>query len=249
MTTQTRGGSWIRRFHPAPDRPVRLVLLPHAGGSASFYLPLSEALSAQVDVLTIQYPGRLDRLSEPCPSTIEEFTTGVLAELVPWLDRPTVLFGHSMGAAVAFEVAGRLEREHDQVPRHLVVSGRREPADDRDETVHLRDDDGLLDEVAALSGTDPRVFAEPELRAMILPALRADYRAIETYTYRPGPPLRCPILALTGGADPRVSVEEAGRWRDYTTGQFDLEIFPGGHFYLTDQRTAVASAVLSRLGL
>ncbi|HEV8561011.1 MAG TPA: alpha/beta fold hydrolase [Actinophytocola sp.] len=249
MTTQTRGGSWIRRFHPAPDRPVRLVLLPHAGGSASFYLPLSEALSAQVDVLTIQYPGRLDRLSEPCLSTIEELTDGVLAELVPWLDRPTVLFGHSMGAAVAFEVAGRLEREHGVVPRHLVVSGRREPADNRDETVHLRDDDGLLDEVAALSGTDPRVFAEPELRAMILPALRADYRAIETYTYRPGPPLRCPILALTGGADPRVSVEEAGRWCDYTTGQFDLEIFPGGHFYLTDQRTAVASAVLSRLGL
>lgn len=247
MTTQTRGGSWIRRFHPAPDRPVRLVLLPHAGGSANFYLPLSETLSAHVDVLTIQYPGRLDRLAEPCLTTIDEFTAGVLAELVPWLDRPTVLFGHSMGATVAFELAGRLEREHGLVPRQLVVSGRREPEDNRDGTVHLRDDDGLLEEVAALSGTDPEFFDEPELRGLILPALRADYRAIETYAYRPAPPLRCPILALTGDADPRVSVEEAGRWRDYTTGRFDLEVFPGGHFYLTDARQSVVDAILRRL--
>lgn len=248
MTAETRGGAWIRRFHPAAERPVRLVLLPHAGGSASFYLPLSQALSARAEVLTIQYPGRLDRLSEPCLDSIDDFAAGVLADLGPWLDRPIVLFGHSMGATVAFEVAGRLEREHGVVPRYLVVSGRREPADNRNDGVHLRDDDGVLAEVAALSGTDPRVLAEPEMRAMILPALRADYRAVETYAYRPGPPLRCPILALTGDADPRVSVAEAGRWRAYTTGRFDLETFPGGHFYLTGQGDAVARAVLDRLG-
>ena len=242
-----RGSSWVRRFHPAQDRPVRVVLLPHAGGSASFYLPLSEALAPHADVLTIQYPGRLDRLAEPCLDTIDELADGVLAALLPWLDRPIVLFGHSMGATVAFEVAGRLERDKDVLPRCLIVSCRLSPADNRDEGIRLLDDDGLLAEVATLSGTDPQVLAEPELRELILPVLRNDYRAVESYVYTPAPPLRCPILALAAEADPRLTVADVDRWRDYTTGPFTLQTFPGGHFYLTDHRDAVARAVIDRL--
>jgi surfactin synthase thioesterase subunit len=240
-------GSWIRRFHPAPELPVRLVLLPHAGGSANFYFTLSESLSAHADVLTVQYPGRLDRLAEPCLDSIAELADGVLTALLPLLDRPVVLFGHSMGAMVAFELAGRLERDKDVVPRSLIVSARRSPEDTHDEGIHRRDDDGLLAEVATLSGTDPMVLAEPELMSMILPALRNDYRAVETYVYQPAPPLRCPILALVADADPRVSVDEARRWRGYTSGPFELETFPGGHFYLTDQRHAVTAVVLRHL--
>jgi surfactin synthase thioesterase subunit len=240
-------GSWIRRYHPAPESPTRLVLLPHAGGSASFYVPFSKALSAHTDVLCVQYPGRQDRLAEHCIDDLVELADEVFTELLPWLDRPIVLCGHSFGATVGFEVARRLEHDKGLVPRSLVVSGRRAPADVWDDGVHRRDDDGILAELMALSGTDERVLRNPELRRMILPALRADYRAAETYVYAPGPPLSCPVTALIGDADPKVSVADARRWAGYTTGPFALEVFPGGHFYLAEQRRGVVSSIARSL--
>src|SRR5947207_7750544 len=98
-------GLWIRRFHPAPPGTPRLVCLPHAGGSASFYFPVSRALSPAVDVLAVQYPGRQDRRHERCVDNIPELAAQVLAVLRPWLTGPTALFGHSMGASLAFELA------------------------------------------------------------------------------------------------------------------------------------------------
>jgi pyochelin biosynthetic protein PchC len=91
------------------------------------------------------------------------------------------------------------------------------------------------------------VLDDPELLELVLPALRGDYRAAETYRYRPGPPLRCPIVALVGDADPRVSVDNARAWGEYSTGEFDLRVFPGGHFYLADQRPGVVDAILRSL--
>lgn len=240
-------GQWIRRFHPAPESPTRLVLLPHAGGSASFFFPFSKALSADTDVLCVQYPGRQDRLAEPCIDDLVELADEVFTALLPWLDRPIVLCGHSLGATVGFEVARRMEHDKGLVPRSLVVSGRRAPADVRDGGVHRRDDDGILAELMTLSGTDTRVLNSPELRRMILPAMRADYRAGETYVYSPGPPLSCPIIALIGDADPKVSVADARGWAGYTTGPFELEVFSGGHFYLADERWAVAATIARQL--
>jgi pyochelin biosynthetic protein PchC len=129
------------------------------------------------------------------------------------------------------------------VPRALIVSGRRAPADIRDSGVHRLDDAGLLAELSEMSGTDARLLSDPAVVSMIMPALRADYRAAETYVYQPGPPLRSPIQVLVSDADPRVTVDEAHRWCDYTTAGFDLQVFPGGHFYLTDNRTAVVTAI------
>jgi surfactin synthase thioesterase subunit len=109
--------------------------------------------------------------------------------------------------------------------------------------VHLRDDAGLIAEVRRLAGTNARVFDDEELVRMVLPAIRADYRAAETYRYRPGPALSCPLSALTGDADPKASVDEVGRWRERTTGPFSLRVFSGGHFFLSDNRNAVAAVV------
>ncbi|HET9143881.1 thioesterase II family protein [Actinophytocola sp.] len=238
-----QGGSWIRRFHPAPDRPVRVVFLPHAGGSASYYFPFSRELSARADVLSVQYPGRQDRLTEPLLDDVADLADGVTTALLPWLDRPTILFGHSLGATIAYEVARRLEHDKSVVPQALVVSGRRAPADLRNQGGHTRDDDFLLAELAEMSGTDSQVLAEPELIKMILPVLRSDYHAAESYTFVAGPPLSCPLLVLTGDADSRVSVAEARNWSEYTTGPSTVEVFPGGHFYLADHREAVLATL------
>ncbi|MGW7256828.1 thioesterase II family protein [Streptomyces sp. NPDC054834] len=248
MTTQTNveTGAWIRRFNPAPDAAHRLVCFPHAGGSASFYFPVSRALSPAVDVLAIQYPGRQDRRHEPCVDSIHGLADALAEELDGWFDRPVTFFGHSMGASLAYEVARRFE-ERGTVLHGLFASGRRAPSTVREERVHLLDDDGLIEDITRLSGTDTQVLGDPEILRMILPSIRADYRAAETYRYTPGPRLTCPLTALTGDDDPQVTMDEAGAWAEHTSGPFDLKVYPGGHFYLNSQAPAVLSTLKSHL--
>jgi len=231
-------GLWCRRFHPAPDAAARLVCFAHAGGSASFWFPVSSALSPQVDVLAVQYPGRQDRRTEPVIDDIGVLADRVYEALAGWADRPITFFGHSMGAIVAFEVARRFERD-GTVPVRLFASGRRAPTRYRDENVHRRDDAGVIAEVQAMSGTDARVLGDPELLHMILPALRGDYRAVERYRSSPEHQVSCPISVLVGDSDPRTTLDEAQDWARHTTGGFDLSVFDGGHFYLSQRAPQV----------
>ncbi|WP_445396794.1 thioesterase II family protein [Streptomyces sp. LE64] len=243
MTSSVQEKSaWIQRFHPSEDARTRLVCFPHAGGAATFFHPVSAALKPDVEVLAVQYPGRQDRRTEPVVRSVEELAHRATEALRPWADRPLTLFGHSMGALVAFEAARRLADE-GAPPLSVIVSGRRSPTSHRDENVHRRDDRGIVSEMARLGGTDPRAFEDPELRALLLPVIRADYEAVETYRYRPGPALPCPVLALLGDDDPVASVEEAHGWAEHTSAEFALHTFPGGHFYLNDHAAAVITTV------
>lgn len=238
-------GLWLRRYHEAPGARVRLVCLPHAGGSASFYFPVSAALAPAIEVVAVQYPGRQDRRREACVGDLHELARQIHDVLGPDDGTPTALFGHSMGAALGFEIARFMEPTRPAA--HLFVSGRRSPTRPRTETVHLLDDDGLLADVKALSGTDGRVFDDDELLRMALPAIRSDYRAAERYTYTPGAPLSCPISAFTGDTDPKAAVAEVQAWAEVTTGGCDVEVFPGGHFFLTEYSSAILATVSARL--
>lgn len=233
---------WIRRFQAAPSAATRLVCLPHAGGSAPYFLPVSKALAPEVDVLAIQYPGRQDRRQERCIDNIPELADAVTAELLPLADRPLALFGHSMGASLAFEVAVRLEKA-GVVPLTLFASGRRAPSRYRHETVHLRTDDDIIAELRTLSGTQSEVLANEEILRMAMPAIRGDYKAAETYRHTDGVRLAAPIQAHFGVDDPRVSRDEAQAWADHTSGPFELRTYPGGHFYLNEQVPQVIEAI------
>ncbi|MFI9201285.1 thioesterase II family protein [Streptomyces sp. NPDC053048] len=240
-------GLWIRRFHPRPDSEVRLVCLPHAGGAASYFFPVSKAMPAFADVLCVQYPGRQDRRTEPLIDNIPDLADRVFAALLPWADKPLAFLGHSMGASVAFEVARRFEREKGVVAAGLFASGRRAPSAHRDERMHLLDDRGLVAEVDSLSGTVSGLLDDEEVLRMVLPAIRSDYRAAETYVYEPGESLRCPVLALIGDNDPKVTEEEARAWARHTEGSFELKVFPGGHFFLADHQQAVIGEIAAWL--
>ncbi|MFJ5546217.1 thioesterase II family protein [Streptomyces sp. NPDC093225] len=247
MIAKQNADGWIRRYHAADESPIRLVCLPHAGGSASFYFPVSRALAPAVDVLSVQYPGRQDRRHEPGFTDIHAYADALTSALLPWLDRPTALFGHSMGAVLAFEVTRRLERDHGIAPVRVFASGRRSPSSFRPESVHLRDDDGIVAEMRELSGTDAAILGDEEILRMVLPAIRSDYTAIENYRAAPDDTVNADITVLTGESDPRTSREEAQAWEAHTTGGFDIHRFPGGHFFLAQQQAHVLKIISERL--
>jgi surfactin synthase thioesterase subunit len=240
---------WIRSFHAADDAAVRLVCLPHAGGSATAYFPFSRAAAdagLDADVVAVQYPGRQDRRGERCYDDVDAMADAIADDLGPWFDRPVALFGHSMGATLGYEVARRLEARGAR-PLGLFASACRAPSALRIEDIHQRDDDGLIAALKELSGTDSAVLGDDELLRMVLPAVRGDYTAVETYRHRPGRELACPIHVLVGDSDPVTDLAEADAWRAHTTGDCAVEVFPGGHFYLNDQLDGVLTSVAARL--
>ncbi|RJQ75515.1 thioesterase [Pseudonocardiaceae bacterium YIM PH 21723] len=236
----------MRRFSPAPEAPVRLVCLPHAGGSASFYRPLALGLAPGVEALMIQYPGRQDRLNEPGETNLPRLAERVHRELLPYLDRPLALFGHSMGAIVAFELARRLQAAGTPA-RELFASAHRAPHLRSGEPAIALIDQELINRMTDLDGTDPRVLADPEIREMVLPAMRADYQALESYRFADGEPLTCPITVLTGTSDPRVTPDEAVAWKQHGAAGVEVHEFDGGHFYLVAQAKPVTALLAERL--
>ncbi|MFD5429849.1 thioesterase II family protein [Streptomyces sp. NPDC127084] len=248
-TTDSR--EWVRLFHPAAAPKARVVCFPHAGGSATFFHPVSGALQPDIEVLAIQYPGRQDRRAEDPITDIATLADRVFDALRPRLAREPrpAFFGHSMGATVAFEVAVRMRRE-GLAPSVLIASGRRAPSQHRTEGVHLRDDTGLVAEIRKLNGTDARLLDDEDMLHAILPAMRADYRAIERYVGDPDAVLDCPVEVFVGDTDEQVTLEEAHAWQGHTTGDFAVHVFRGGHFYLTARPAEtierLASAVRSR---
>ncbi|WP_324615786.1 NDP-hexose 2,3-dehydratase family protein [Streptomyces sp. NRRL S-118] len=236
-------GLWIRRYRPVRDPELRLVCFPHAGGAATSFVSLARGLDGTVEALAVQYPGRQDRRHEPFIPSISGLVDQVVPEILRWADRPLALFGHSMGATVAYEVARRLHGTGRVSPVHLLVSGRRAPTVRRRDVAHLLDDDALIAEIAKLQGTDDAVLQDEELLRLALPAIRNDYRAAGTYQYVPGRALECPVTVLTGDRDPNVPLEEAKAWRELTTGPFALHDFPGGHFYLNDRMDDVCRTI------
>ncbi|GAA3681099.1 alpha/beta fold hydrolase [Nonomuraea antimicrobica] len=237
----TRADLWLHRFHTSPESGVEVICFPHAGGSASFYHPLSKALSPAADVLAVQYPGRQDRRGEPPAGDLRHLAARIADVLRPGGDRPRVFFGHSMGALVAFETALHLGGDG---PAALFVSGRRAPSRVRHDLVHLLDDHGLVSHLKELNPAEAAALDEAEIRELVLPVIRADYRAIETYRPVAGASVDCPIIALTGDSDPLTSPAEARAWSGHTTHRFELGVFTGGHFFLRDHIDGVAETIL-----
>ncbi|MDT7803605.1 MAG: hypothetical protein QOI78_7038 [Actinomycetota bacterium] len=241
MVVVRETGVWVRRFHPAAQPTTRLVCFPPAGGSASYFYPVSRVMGPEVDVVCLQYPGRQDRSGEPCLDTVAAFADQIATALEPWSGVRLILFGHSLGATIAYETARRLEAAGVAVAA-LIASGRRGPTTLRDERLHQLDDDQLLAEARCLSELGDALL-DDDIARTVLPALRAGHHAAETYRHTPGEPLRCPVTVLIADADPTVTVAEAKDWEAHTTGSFDLTVFTGGHFSIPDRLRELVATI------
>ena len=229
------------RFFPFPQRSalpgVRLFVFPHAGGSASAFQSWKKYLPDSVELRAAQLPGREARYSEGPVSDWREIAAGACAEIALLNDAPIVLFGHSMGSLLAFEVARCLRRDHEVNIAALVVSGHCAPqVQPRSPDVRHLHGRELLERLSELyGGIPPEALSEPELVNLIAPMVKADVTLVETYEYVDELPLHCPVQAFAGKSDPWVDPQELALWNRQTTGDFRSTLLMGDHFYLRNQ--------------
>jgi surfactin synthase thioesterase subunit len=240
--------SAIVRFAPQPRARVRLFCFHSAGGGPSMYREWGRALPEHVEVCAVCLPGREQLFTLPVRNDLLEIVERVAPAVEPLLDLPYALFGHSMGAVVAFELARRLRHAGKPDPARLFVSARRAPdLPDRWPPIRQLPDRELIAEVQRrYGGISSEVLANDELLDLFVPVLRADLTALGTYRYTGAAPLACPISCFGGAADAWVAADELEHWRTHTTAGFDLRVLPGAHFYLENEGRGALLATLQR---
>lgn len=223
---------WVPYRSDSSAVRCRLFCFPHAGGAATFYRPWRHLLPPVIDVCPLELPGHGARIDEPPFRQIHALVAALCRVLKPLLTVPFSLFGHSIGACLAYESALRLRSADGRRSAHLFVSGRPAPyRATRDPSLRKLCDHDLLVALNRFGGIPPAVMARSELMTALLPAIRADLEMVENYKADAEKCITCPITAFGGEDDHSVDVHSLDAWRRLTSGLFRLRVFPGGHFY------------------
>lgn len=245
---RTIANPWIPYYKQNSHASLRLFCFPYAGAGASIFCPWAAELAPDIEVIPVQLPGRENRLSEPLFTEIFPLVETLSQHLLPYCDRPFALFGHSVGALVAFELARSLRRHDYPQPIHLFISGREAP--DRGPAsppIHQLPDAEFITELRRYNGMPDTLLQNPELMELFLPILRADLALNETYHYEAEPPFNYPISAFAGLEDSEATPEEISLWSQETCQEFTLKIFPGDHFFIKSEPLPVLAAISEQL--
>lgn len=224
----------------------RLFCFPYAGGGAALFRTWPAALPATIELCAVQLPGREERLHEAPLCTWPELLSQLTLALEPWLDKPFALFGHSMGAIIAVALAHHWRSHHE--PRQLFLSACPAPGALPQAPLHCLADADLVAAVNARYGNIPTaMLTQPEIMALFVPSLRADFMLYETYAQYAvktsvAPPLSCPVTVFGGLQDQLVRREHLVAWRSQTTGRFTMRMFPGDHFFLKNAQSPLLQA-------
>jgi medium-chain acyl-[acyl-carrier-protein] hydrolase len=241
---------WVLLRTVIPQARLNLICFPYAGGGAQLFNSWHGAFNAPggIQVCAVQYPGRGSRVREPAFTNCDALVDALVPHLMPLLDRPFALFGHSMGAIIAFEVARRLQQQRGLRPQRLFVSGRRAPQIPLQEppTYNLPDAE-FTEELRRLNGTPVQVLEHPELMQLMIGIIRADFTLTQTYTFAPGPLLTCPMSVFGGLTDHDVTREYLEAWCELTSGACSLRMFDGDHFFTQTAEAAVLRVIKEQL--
>lgn len=238
---------WIQNLAPTPRR---LLLFPFAGGGASAFRGWSDLFPGTVDVCPVQLPGRQARMRDTPIDDLRTMIEAMTPALVPAVRRtPYAIYGHSMGAWLAFELVRALRRLRRPLPVALFVGARRAP--------HVPGSfspmgdlprDAFIAEVQRRYNAIPEaLLAQPRILDLFLPSLRADFRLLDSYRYVDEPPLDVPITVFYGRDDTLVGMPGLRAWQEHTTQPLQLRPVPAGHFFLDTCATEVADTIAGAL--
>jgi medium-chain acyl-[acyl-carrier-protein] hydrolase len=226
---------------------MQLFCFPYAGGGASVFRTWQAELGRAIQVVPVQLPGREARIHESLLTSVPALAETLTAEMVPLIDRPFALFGYSFGSLLAFETA-RLLRKRGVAADHLFVAALSAPHCARSgRRIHHLPDAEFAHEIRRLKGTPEAVLHHPELMELVLPKIRADFRAYETYTYCAEPPLGCGISAMGGASDDSLSQAGLHAWSEQTSGELTVRMFPGDHFFIHSAGSLLTWAIFQDL--
>lgn len=241
--TKQAVGSALWRLSSASDAP-RLLCLHHAGGNGAFYLSWAADLGETCEVWTVNLPGRRGRVLEPLITDSDVLVAELADAAEALLDRPLAIFGHSMGALLAYEVARELRRRGCPPLSALVVSACRAAHLRPEVPPAQRDEAELTGLLRSWGGTPPELLADEEFVGLVLPPFRADLLLCDAYRHRPGTPLDTPLTALAAADDAVAPVRDVAAWSAYSTRWRGIHVLPGGHFYLVPARRRVLDVVM-----
>ena len=249
--TSSTSSKWIVVPRPRPRAVARLFCFPYAGVGSSAYRGWGDSSPEGLEVCLLQPPGRENRLREAGLTSIGEIVDSLVSDLLSRSDLPFAFFGQSLGAVVAFETTRRLRRMGGRLPDALFVAASRAPQLPWPHP-HVRhlDDVALLNVLNQRYDSVPRVVIDdPELRALLTPAVRADMAAVETYAYEVEEPFDLPLYAFGGDEDRMVGQHELQHWSAQTTGPFRLRMMSGAHLFAHDSRDALIAEVAAALSI
>ncbi|AZZ99365.1 alpha/beta fold hydrolase [Pseudoalteromonas sp. R3] len=228
---------------PNPNAKLRLFCFPYAGGSPAIYMPWSNALHPDVELVLLQFPGRGARMGEAAHVDMQRKVNELLAHQAFLTEKPYVLMGHSLGSRVIFETTKHLAERNAPLPRHLIASGSRAPHTSSDkERIHNLPHDAFVAELYKLNGTPKELLEHKELMELLLPLLRADFQIAECYQGE-AIALPCPITVFHGYDDSDISDEQLHGWQDLSDHTIDIHYFHGDHFFINQCRDEVIRAV------
>ncbi|MFL6283821.1 MAG: thioesterase II family protein [Pyrinomonadaceae bacterium] len=250
MNDATADSLWFAKARTDERARIRLFCFPYAGGSAVTFRGWPALLAPEVEVYAVQLPGRWPRSHEPPYDDARSLVGALLPVMERHIDRPFALFGHSMGGAIAFELARRLRGEFGVEPLHLFVSGRRAPhMGYAGPTIYDLPEPEFKEALRRLGGTPAEVLEHPELMELLVPLLRADIALSQTYRCESRPSLTCPLTVFGGLKDGHDEPEVLAAWREHTVGAFDMKMFEGDHFFInTEQRPLLVALERALLG-
>ena len=232
--------TWFVNPAPRHNADLRIICFPYAGGNSSTYTPWIKLLPENIELIAVQPPGRSSRMGEPAFTDMDQLIEELLRVIPNLLTKPYIFFGHSLGSRVSFELMTRLQQKGYPLPLHFIASGSKGPhlQAKYDITYHLPDDE-FIAKLATLNGTPQEVLENKELMALFLPLLRADFQIAECYRYSSDITFDFPITVFGGQEDVRVSLEDLQSWQTFFSPQADIQVFPGGHFFIESHTEVV----------
>jgi surfactin synthase thioesterase subunit len=230
--------------------PPQLICFHHAGGGSSAFRGWRTALADQGRLHAVQLPGREDRYQDPRHVDLARLVDDVAAELADVLTGPHVFFGHSMGALIAYYVARQRIAAGHRPPEQLIVAASAAPHLNRPLfAVDEMTDRQLGEALHQIGGLPDELLHRPDWLGPILSVVRDDIRVCNSHSYRPLPPLPCPIHAFGGRHDPLVSEADVRGWSRHTSAEFDLTMLDAGHFLVQDASAGLRDHVFTNAGM